>query len=950
MIAALRVASTLALATALAVTAASTASAAEVYSVDGGPPAASAQRAADSFERALPGVATIDGYDLLEGQRVAPFLTSVGDHLSTVGAMGAPTIAKDAARGFELDTRHGALRVAPTWVSSAPAEAGVAGDSAAVFPAVVAGIDLLVRPTAVGIASYVGVADQLAAKDLSWTVALARGAKLRELSDGGIAVVTEPQGDRGATGARERRAKVAAPDPRAQYDDARARNGGARAEAKGEVVAVIHPPQAHDAAGGALPARLDAHGDSFTLRLEHRRAIAYPVVAAVTASYADAWERTWEEADTTGTVQPAADGLVKALLPDGRIVLTHGPDTLSSQHPESLPEDDDDEFEQRGEEGKKRDAPAGSPGSMPHVCVPDNERRLTLVYAGPDGAQGLTDAVKRRIRRDFAAMNSRLYGEALDSGGDAHPARFRADCDSAGRATILPIETDSNQFEPVIAAALDQDVDDPDSKYLVFNENGTGEDGPCGEGDFLKDETLSTRNKSNGLSSLDVEVEGGWAILYGRECWWSENGLHEVGHTMGAVQPGAPGSNGEDVDGDPLAHCWDGYDVMCYLEYRDEDQTIAAPYSSDECTVGPRGTRFDCDYNSYFDTNPEAGSWLNEHWNLGSRKNQFLDFARPPADVANEPFVYYGSDSQDFSGLLVASDGPNAPKEPGVLLNGLACDGCTSADSPALSPNGRQVAFTSQRSEIGCVELYTMRIDGTGRRRIWDCLDHQGVGVGAPQYAAANGRLLFEHHAVDEENSSSDIYSMRTDGTDLTRVIHWPAQQGYPTMNGSGTQLAFTSYAKPDGTPIGGFDNALFVTGPHGEHPVQMTAPDLNFVSAEYPRFSHDGNWLAFEGRRPGEEFPHVYAVRVDGTGLRTISTGAGGVTPEWTPTGYIVYGQVDSIDFTGSRLVKVDPDDMSRAKIYSPAGLAYDAAFRTPSYRVDGFEPPEAAPLPALP
>jgi WD40-like Beta Propeller Repeat len=929
---------------------------AEVYGFDGELAGEPARSAAGAFEHGLPSATVAGETDRIEAQLVNPFLVSVGDHLSAISALGSPKIAKDPAAGFTLDTERGPLRLRPTWVEPGERDGATVERAAAVFPSVAGAIDALVRPTAVGVATYLHVSGPLASRTLDWRAELASGLKLRELNDGGIAVVVKDGPGSNGNSRRERREAIAAgdvADPRAQYDAARRRHAGA-----GDgVIAIIHPPQAQDAAGNPIAARLDAHGDTLALTLGHREAAGlYPALASLVVSYPDAWERTWERVPGIGPAQPGPDGLTKALLPSGRVFMTHGPDSIGPGG-EELEEDPDDDYEQEGDSGRRGGAGGGggsssngSLASVPHVCAEPGSPRLTLVWAGPD-PDDFTADVKRRIRRVFASMNSKLYGEGIAAGGQAHGVRYRVGCDSEGRATVIPAETHSAEVVNVITDAIAEGADDPTSKYLIFGEFEEPTDPDiCGIGDTKEDDVAGKRNASNGPSVLNPSdtVDGGWALLYGRGCWHTDVAMHESAHTMGAVQASAPGSNGfyeDEGEEIPFLHCADGYDVMCYQEYSPVDET-PAPFSPDECTLGARGLRFDCNYDSYFDTATEFGEYLSEHWNLGSRHNLFLESGS--ADLPPEEFVYWGDDVDQKVGIYRRAETRIADDQ--IIFNWVTCDDCASAESPALSPNGRQVAFTSRRYFFNCVDLYTMRIDGSNPRRIWDCMDQQTSSIFNPQYAAANGRLIFEHTPFGEEDS--DIFSMRTDGSGLTRVVDWPGPQGNATMTGSGRQMAFTSSTKPDGTPIGDFQNALFITRRDGSDPVQITDPAVNFIRAEYPRFSYDGNWIAFEGMLPGEDFPHAYVVRINGTGLQRISAGVGGITPEWSPSNKVVYAQY-SDDFSSSRLVRVDISSDTRTTLPTNQAYASDVAYRQASYFVDerdDYEPPTPEPLPAYP
>jgi hypothetical protein len=61
---------------------------------------------------------------------------------------------------------------------------------------------------------------------------------------------------------------------------------------------------------------------------------------------------------------------------------------------------------------------------------------------------------------------------------------------------------------------------------------------------------------------------------------------------------------------------------MCY----DDEPGNLYPntYYVDPNCPASAGSRFDCNKDTYFDTQPESGEWLNTHWNVGSTLNRFL--------------------------------------------------------------------------------------------------------------------------------------------------------------------------------------------------------------------------------------------------------------------------------------------------------------------------------------
>lgn len=73
---------------------------------------------------------------------------------------------------------------------------------------------------------------------------------------------------------------------------------------------------------------------------------------------------------------------------------------------------------------------------------------------------------------------------------------------------------------------------------------------------------------------------------------------HETLHILGAVSPDSP-------NGDGLAHCLDGHDILC-------------PKQEGPCPMTDNIGRLDCGRDDYFNENPAPGSYLANRWNVAN--------------------------------------------------------------------------------------------------------------------------------------------------------------------------------------------------------------------------------------------------------------------------------------------------------------------------------------------
>jgi hypothetical protein len=156
-----------------------------------------------------------------------------------------------------------------------------------------------------------------------------------------------------------------------------------------------------------------------------------------------------------------------------------------------------------------------------------------------------------------------------------------------------------DNFDTTISELKSQGYNRKDRIYLAFVDTTAA--GICGIGTLWDDDRADSANWNN------------WGPSYSRVdagCWGGYTAAHELMHNLGGVQLSAANSSGG-------FHCIDEYDVMCYSD------SPNYPKMQDTCPdKGLDHTRFDCNHDDYFNTNPDPGSYLATHWNAAN--NHFL--------------------------------------------------------------------------------------------------------------------------------------------------------------------------------------------------------------------------------------------------------------------------------------------------------------------------------------
>ena len=175
---------------------------------------------------------------------------------------------------------------------------------------------------------------------------------------------------------------------------------------------------------------------------------------------------------------------------------------------------------------------------------------------------------------------------------------------------------------------------------------------------------------------------------------------------------------------------------------------------------------------------------------------------------------------------------------------------------PEFSPDGTQIVFASSRDNVG--HIWVMNADGSEPRQ----LTTEGSNID-PTWSPDGQEILF----ASLRGGTTELYLMGADGSAVR-----PVTQGLNVggrSDWSPTQRLVTFYAGDAG------GRHIYTLDLDTQVLRQLTEGGDN----RGPSFSPDGEWIAFAGFRDGDN--EIYAVRVDGSALLKLTDNS---RPDWQP------------------------------------------------------------------
>jgi TolB protein len=186
------------------------------------------------------------------------------------------------------------------------------------------------------------------------------------------------------------------------------------------------------------------------------------------------------------------------------------------------------------------------------------------------------------------------------------------------------------------------------------------------------------------------------------------------------------------------------------------------------------------------------------------------------------------------------------------------------ASHPAWSPDGRRIAFVSNRD--GNHDIFVVNADGGGLRNLTRSRRKRNRlewwGPDGPRWSPDGREIAFR----SDRDGNDEIYVVNADGTELRRLTHNSKSDGGPLWSPDGRRILFWRSSQGYG-----FRGDVWVMNADGSAQRNLTRSATHpFATDSWPAWSPDGRKILFVSDR--DRNGEIYVMNADGSEERKLT------------------------------------------------------------------------------